>query len=72
MEKVYAAKDNIASLGASELLSMLKDSFIFLGNANVGMVTVSLGNVKAPYRSTCKASAVIQWSSRVLIFLAIL
>ena len=46
MEKVYAAKDNMASLD-SEVLSMLKDSFIFLGNANVGMVKGRRDNVKS-------------------------
>ena len=38
MEKIFNAKDDMASLNANELIDTLKDSLIFLGSANVNMV----------------------------------
>ena len=46
MEKIFEAKDDMASLTASELIDMLKDSFIFLGCANTNMVKLRRDNVK--------------------------
>ena len=40
MEMIYNAKDYMASLDAKELIDTLKDSFIFLGSANVDMMKV--------------------------------
>ena len=36
MEKILEAKDDMGSLSAVELLDLLKDSFMFLGSANIG------------------------------------
>ena len=46
MEKIFEAKDDMASLTASELIDMLKDSFLFLGCANTNMVKLRRDNVK--------------------------
>ena len=46
MEKIYEARDDMNSLQPKELLDTLKDSFIFLGAANIGMVKARRENIR--------------------------
>jgi len=46
MEKIYDARDNLNMLDAKDLLDGLKDSLVFLGSANAGMLKARRENVR--------------------------
>jgi len=46
MEKIFDARDDMGSLDATELIDLLKDNFVFLGCANVGMIKLRRENIK--------------------------
>lgn len=68
MEKIFDARDNLGSLEAKDLLDTLKDSLIFLGSANSGMIKIRRENVKHDLPKTmqglCRDS--IEFSSSYL------
>ena len=46
MEQIFDAREDMNSLNAKDILDTLKDSFIFLGAANNGMIKARRDNVK--------------------------
>lgn len=46
MEKIFEHKDNMAALDPKEIIDTLKDSIMFLGCANVGMIKIRRENVR--------------------------
>ena len=46
MEKIFDSRDDMASLDPKELLDILKDSFLFLGCANLAMIKQRRDNIK--------------------------
>ena len=68
MEKIYYAKDDLSTLDATDLITTLKDSFIFLGSANQNLVKARRDNIRRdlPKQMQGLCTDVVKFSSTQL------
>lgn len=68
MEKIFHAKDDMASLNAKDLIDTLKDSFMFIGSANLNMIKMRRDNIKhdLPLNMQALCSESVEHSSTYL------